>query len=517
MTDAARRPADSGPAPASACWAPSSALYFEPNGTVRACCASTLQLGRVGAGEDRRSLEDIWNGARLAAQRRALAGGDFTLGCRACAMGADPHRRSGTLAALYDDHAPGPEGPRPTFMDFALSNRCNLQCVMCDGELSSTIRKVREQRAPLPTAYDDRFFEELTPFLPGLRLATFKGGEPFLAPEAWRVWDLMAEHAPACDVSVTTNGTIWNDRVEQVIRDRQMHVAVSIDGITAATVESIRVGTSFEALWRNVDRIQAVTDEVGKGLTLNFCLMPANWHELRPFLHECDRRGVEPNVLVVDHPSSHSLLHLPASELTAIVRQLEEIELQPGAEPLGASAPAWSTALDRLRASRTSAPRAHAEPTAVAIAERGAQPSSQRRPARDLLPVRGRAALEPVLAAVHARIPGASEVEPLLVAMHDGQLVERLTEPAWSEPLDAGAWVGRAGTDLPTLLADRLGTTLDAKVAEDPDGSHLARVAFSTGDDLPFGGLTVWTTSLGGSGPDQLLAVVPAPPAPSPG
>ena len=44
----------------------------------------------------------------------------------------------------------------PERLELALSNACNLQCVMCNGELSSSIRIHREHRTALPTVAGER-------------------------------------------------------------------------------------------------------------------------------------------------------------------------------------------------------------------------------------------------------------------------------------------------------------------------------------------------------------------------
>lgn len=59
----------------------------------------------------------------------------------------------------------GPDPDWPRQMEFSVSNTCNLQCVMCNGEWSSSIRSQREGLPPLPKVYDDAFFDGLRDFL----------------------------------------------------------------------------------------------------------------------------------------------------------------------------------------------------------------------------------------------------------------------------------------------------------------------------------------------------------------
>jgi MoaA/NifB/PqqE/SkfB family radical SAM enzyme len=68
----------------------------------------------------------------------------------------------------------------PKVMEFELSNECNLECVMCNGSFSSSIRKNREKLPPIISPYNDDFVNELDAFIPHLTDAKFLGGEPFM-------------------------------------------------------------------------------------------------------------------------------------------------------------------------------------------------------------------------------------------------------------------------------------------------------------------------------------------------
>ncbi len=292
MDDAERRRHDERreighqPFPA-ACYAPFSSLYLHTVGRVTTCCVSTYVLGSVAE----ESLLDIWRGPRAQALRSGLAGYDLGRGCSFCAWQVAAADGPPAFAVEFDGaRVDGPEPAWPTQIDFALSNTCNLECVMCTGELSSRIRSRRERRPPLPRVYDDAFFEGLAPFLPHLERAGFLGGEPFLTAESFRVWDLLAALGLRTPCSVVTNGTVWNDRVEAVLERFPVSVTVSIDGATAATVESIRVGASHREVVRNVERFAGYARERGTELRLSYCLLRSNWHELAAIADALDAR-----------------------------------------------------------------------------------------------------------------------------------------------------------------------------------------------------------------------------------
>lgn len=210
----------------------------------------------------------------------------------------------------------------PSRLELALSNTCNLQCTMCNGELSSAIRTQREGREPLPKVFDDDFFEQLEPFLTHAEEIELIGGEPFLAREVTRVCDALLRLGARPRIHVTTNGTVWNPRVESMIRELSMSVSVSIDAATPATLEAIRVGVTHAEVLANRDAIRAAVIESGGSFTQNCCLMVENWHELGDVLLDAEAIDVRVEVIPVMYPAESSLFCLPDDELADVSRQL---------------------------------------------------------------------------------------------------------------------------------------------------------------------------------------------------
>lgn len=415
--------------PESACFAPHSALYLRPDGLVHACCVTGFSVGTV-HGPDRQSLRDIWDGAALSAQRQALEHGAFDLGCQECEFVAESGGRDASLAVHFDRYAEGAPHRFPKLLDLALSSRCNLQCVMCNGGLSSAIRTQREGLPPLPDCYDDRFFEELDEFLPHVERFQFKGGEPFLARENRRIWDRLIELGTGPEVTVTTNGTILNDDVERYVRELRMHPNVSIDGMDPDTLESIRVGVDAGRLWRNVDRLQELADEAGNGMTLSFCLMTVNWRELVPFLQEADRRELNCNVILVNQPQRYDLLQLPHDELARVDEALGGL----APELSGAAAVAWEETTGRIR-SQLDDP-VELVVSAVVLTSRPVDASVQEQ--------------------LHSLLIDAYGAAPMIVEAEDG-VVCAVDVPTWAAWIGAETFVGRQLDGLGEVIEERFG------------------------------------------------------------
>jgi len=329
----------------SACAAPFTTLHLDPHGVARACGENKLyQLGTY----PERSLQQIWEGVELGELRTALEHHNFSRGCQGCSAALDADTRKFLRASLYD-HLPvaGRAPAQPVRLELELSNRCNLECIMCNGEYSSSIRTRREGRSPLPTVYDEAFFEELATLVDGLAEITFVGGEPFLGPEPLRVFESLAARSWPGLCHVTTNGTVVNDRVEHLLKTLRVNVAVSIDGVTERTVELIRDGASFIALRQNIDWFRQMATDRGTSMVLHFCLQQANWHELYDFLVWADELDVDVVVIPIRHPFGLSLDSLPSHELDGVLQQLEAGAAAGPA--LRRNASAWSRELERIR------------------------------------------------------------------------------------------------------------------------------------------------------------------------
>lgn len=478
-----RRPATA-PPPGTGCWAPDATLYFAPDGAVRACCVNTeYPLGHV----SRQSIREIWEGVRTRALRDALARGDFSLGCQECGAHEAAGNRAWSNAPQFDEYRGTEVLAHPRRMDFILSNTCNLMCEMCHGGLSSAIRAKREKLPPLPKAYGDDFFDELREFLPHLERAVFLGGEPFLAREARRVWDLMIEMGLQIPTTVVTNGTQWNERVERYLREIPMDVTVSIDGVTAETVESLRVGTDFDELMANVDRYQEIVEARGGAVSLHYCLMAQNWHELGAYLEEADRKGRAAIIMTVTTPARFSLFRLPRAELERVLAswEAEDRHLRPRLER---NLAVWDAELDRLRRHLAELDR----DGAPAWLEATSEP-----PVED-------GAVREAFEQVRAELRAWAGRDAIRVRLREGVIVQ-VDAPDWADPLEAPRWVGVRPDDLPARFEPTLGPAAPTEVEQPAEG--LVRTSTRFGERAEV--RSVVLEARDGSGAAELLVYLP--------
>ncbi len=408
-------------------------------------------------GPRRQPLLEIWHGARLAEVRRALEASDFHLGCDGCEPSA-PGDEATSFARDYDRFATSEADPAwPQHLDLALSNRCNLQCTMCNGDLSSLIRTAREGRAPLPHAYDDDFFAELRQVLPHLRSIHFKGGEPFLSSEAQRVWDDLVELGTGCEVTVTTNGTHLTERGAAYVRDLRMRVLVSIDAFDPAAYRAIRVGGEVARVLANLDRLQQIGRETGVAPELVFCLMASNVDQLGPVLEEAERRGLDVSVIWVDSPARFDLRRAGSAAIEQAAASLSEADQRRGDALTGRRRATWTTVVEGVG----ELARAHTAPAAaVPVVIEGAPPPA---PCTDI---------DAHLEALAARCAG-----PVLRADTDPSGIwETIAAPAWAARLEPDGWRGSSVADTLTMMWVATGAAISYDTEIDDDGVRRGRL-----------------------------------------
>jgi len=295
-------------------------------------------------------LEDIWKGNKLSTLRQALGNYRFEMGCQVCEWQIAGGHGKGALASIFEEFAVHSQDPEwPALIEFAGSNSCNFECIMCYGELSSSIRSNREGLPPLPKVYSDQFFSDLRNFLPHLRQAKFLGGEPFFTQECFRIWDMMIEDGLTIPCHVTTNGSQYNSKIEKVLESLPISLSVSLDGVTKATVEKIRINSHYDSLIANIRQFRAYTRQRGTYFGFAHCLMQQNWQEFGDLLLFADEMDCDVFVNTVIDPPHCSLYKLPIQDLARIVDRMEKqgSSLQ---SQLGRNRQVWEDNLHKLRA-----------------------------------------------------------------------------------------------------------------------------------------------------------------------
>jgi radical SAM protein with 4Fe4S-binding SPASM domain len=476
-TESVPRPTSEVPVAAPACKAPFGSMYLDPRGQVLACCMNHYQpLGNI----TEQSLTEIWRGDAAQRLRFRLAEHDLSLGCELCAVKVDAGSEDAAYLHVFDHlELDGARPEWPSQLELALSNSCNLQCVMCNGDLSSSIRIHREGRAALPVVYDDAFFEALDEFLPHLRNITFLGGEPFLGREPLRVMERLVERGLRPSCHVTTNGTQWNARVAKILRAIPMHVAISVDGLSPETLGSVRVGADPEQVMSNVLEIRDAARAGGGGCSLAFCLMRPTWAEFADYLVWADSVDLDVFVNTVTYPPQFSLAHLADDELDEVVQGLraEDDRLR---SVLVRNLDVWTRTLDDVT-------HMHLERRSGSGPDVGPEP----------VPVQLRTTVDQRARRI---CDAASDRGVVMVGTDRFQIIDRVVpDPADALGMDLRPYLGASIADLVEPLLATFGATESTHLTQHEDGLEQRTTVLSRG----FSTTTVTAVLVAGASGDQ--------------
>ena len=221
------------------CNAPFASMNISFWGTASPCCYNNALIDDYSV----TSLTEIWNGDNYRKYRRAIRNGDLPEACSICNTCLLNGEYESTKIHQYDNLKVSRIFPNKLRkIEIASSNICNLECIMCHGEASSSIRKNRENKEPIQNQYMYKFRNELKPLLPSMQEIVFLGGEPFLNPLYYDIWEDIIAINPKCKISVVTNGTILNDRIKLLIERGDFKINLSFDAIKKMSLEKKEFG-----------------------------------------------------------------------------------------------------------------------------------------------------------------------------------------------------------------------------------------------------------------------------------
>jgi MoaA/NifB/PqqE/SkfB family radical SAM enzyme len=304
------------------CHAPSTNMYFSQNGEVKVCCHNTeFVAGKY----PEQTIKEIWNSQNVTLMRQDMANYKLGKGCEVCT--ADLSKKHfKEVRAKHFDHIPS-HPTFPTQMEFLLTNTCNLECVMCKGEFSSSIRKNIEKLPPIPNVYDDKFIEELEEFIPYLHETRFSGsGEAFLIDANYKIWEKIIELNPSCKIMVQTNGTILNNKVKDIISKGNFHIGVSLDSLKKEVFEEIRPNSKFERVLENTYFFNEYCQKNKRRFNISTCVMRQNWEEMPDFINFSNKLYAVQTFHKVWFPRKYALFNLSSDELEKIHQYLSSYD-----------------------------------------------------------------------------------------------------------------------------------------------------------------------------------------------
>lgn len=316
------------------CHAPFVNLNFEQSGSVRACC---YNFKHVLGTWPINSIGEIWRGEKANELRKYIRENNLGGGCLECGNMIVSGNHQGVRAKHYDEFAEDKLStrakyfahktlgylPYPKVMEFELSNECNLECVMCNGEFSSSIRKNREKKPSIISPYNDRFVDELEAFIPYLTDAKFLGGEPFMIDIYLKIWERILKINPSVRIHITTNGTFLNNRIKTLLEGLNGGIILSLDAINKETYDQIRINGNFDKVLENLEYFREYTRRKKTFISIAACPITLNWTELPQMLEFCVSKDIILYFNAVFTPKNLSLREQTPEYLSRVIDFLE--------------------------------------------------------------------------------------------------------------------------------------------------------------------------------------------------
>lgn len=305
------------------CYVPFNSLTFSFRGKVYACTYNReIVLGHY----PQQTIDEIWNGSEARKLREHMRHNDLDYGCQHCKYFFDKEKFSNLKPMVFDKYSDikGPLYPR--VMEFEMSNVCNFECQMCSGEVSSLIRKNRDKLPPIEMPYDSAFVDQLEPYIPYLKEAKFFGGEPFLIDIYHDIWDRMLDINPEIKFFVITNGSVWNNRVRNLLDKGKFEIAISLDSLQKEKLERIRLGAKYERVMENITHFNHYAKKHLRFITISFTLQKDNWEEFPEMIKFCNDIGAYIFVSYLEWPEHFAIADYPLEKLIEIRRYMEGFE-----------------------------------------------------------------------------------------------------------------------------------------------------------------------------------------------
>jgi len=302
------------------CYAPYKSMFFSRAGLVSPCYAS---YNDKSSHISLKSIKEIWTAGSFKTIRNEHEVCNLNSTCKFCKTIMDTGSYGSLLINKYEHYA-FVKTDFPAIMEFELSNRCNLSCIMCDSNLSSGIEKDNCGAISGNEFYGEKFFKELEEFIPHLQLAEFTGGDPFMIEEYYRIWDMIVQLNPDCQILITTNANTMNARIEKLLSEhKNIHFNVSIDSLQSQNYENIRRNGNFETAMRNLDIFIDYTRRNKTSLNILVCPMTVNVSEMNDFVRFANSKEICVYFHTVVKPKE---LSLKFADAKFVINSIESME-----------------------------------------------------------------------------------------------------------------------------------------------------------------------------------------------
>ncbi len=258
------------------CFAPWTHSYVGPSGERGLCCRSQEIVGH-----SKSTFDEFWNSSEMKSIRKTLIDGDFPakycMQCKNAIHQDDKYFKSFNPDSKTKEQitkstdAVGRTTFIPYYLDYRLSNICNLACRMCDSLFSSKIESKVNTLVPLApvnpktkieSGIQNKFQEEYYKIIhrPGSKKLYFATGESLLQKEHWALLDYCISLNLSKDIKLSYNTNlsypleIIEKNISKFQQFKSIDLLVSFDSFGEAG-EFLRDGKNWNLFVKNLEYI----------------------------------------------------------------------------------------------------------------------------------------------------------------------------------------------------------------------------------------------------------------------
>ena len=297
-------------------------LMYGIDGYIKPCCVFDTSVSpeyKIQATPDQLNYNtELWHRASQTDFR------DIP-GCHKCVN--DNH-----MIDFYDRIMTG--GDDLEFIELAVSNECNLACRMCFPLCSTKIyQEVEQQGGNIGKFVSNQQVKKsqvtALDIINNVNLKSIKrikivGGEPFVSPQTFKLFDILEPYANNIHLQITTNCTFFPKKYLKILsKFKRLVVLLSIDGVEK-TAEYIRYGcewnTVLEVLkqWSNTDFQKRITTSV----------QAYNMHQLPEIYQLAAEHHIPFSYHMVYNPSYLSVWSMPTDYMQKCVNIIQNSDMQ---------------------------------------------------------------------------------------------------------------------------------------------------------------------------------------------
>ena len=317
---------------------PFSAVAVTVKGKIAPC---SVFAGSCSAYREPEDIVTAFNGSIFQNVRDQMLAGEIPEGCQNCYFNENRGITSKRMKYRRRRNADGKEidldRPSLRYLELAISNLCNLDCVTCSGEYSSKWRakeieflKTLSFRdfSNIPTfSVDHRFLEFLKNLMSNLDIGLdLIGGEPLMSTETQSILQEVALVNPDLPVAITSNFTLVDDELSNVLAKlNQLTLCISVDGVDAL-YHYIR-GVPYKRVEDNLQKLSMIQP---RWIQFNPCISIYNVLDLPNIWERLNSFGEVLFHLIAIEPRYVGVRLLPMELREEAVLSLAELQSRPG-------------------------------------------------------------------------------------------------------------------------------------------------------------------------------------------